>query len=335
MPRTVTQAKAPCPVEMPALLPEPWADFDGSAGRPVPFWRQPVTDAPVDPVITSQLSAWDVAFEHTAGNQASTSRPSWGIPYQLVDRTVPLTKVWNLTRGTIPWPWVNGWERLPLPDVVRREGDPWAQMADSKWRAYDPDAGRLYEAICLRWSDLWRRWELGYPGLREGLAVWDTTRPWNADGQPAGVCAAKIPYLPLVPRWDEAQAGTLGHATFCSFPNYAPGHVAPARGHDGTWSGYPLRSGDRLRLREDRFAALFTRPDLTRAERALLLGWRHYGVIVGDKWTVGSPRLNPVKVHLSQDVRWTVGDDVTGPVRRQLVTLSDFEAIDRQFAVAA
>jgi hypothetical protein len=325
-PRTVAHLKAPCPVDLPALTPEPWSDFDGSASRPVPFWRQPVTDLPVDQDRTDQLAAWDVAVEHNAGNPPSLSRAAWGIPYQIVDRTVPLTKVWNLSQaGWFPWPWANGWELLPLPSVVRREGDP-HEYGDMKWRAWDPEGRKLYETIGLRHAGWpFNRWEIGYVGTTQAAAVWDTTKPWDDPGQPKGVCAAKVPYLPMIPRWDEAISGVVQHALFCSWPNYAPSRVTPARGSDGLWPDYPLQAGHRLRLRVDRLDALWATAN--RAERSLLLGMHHYGLFVGDKWTTGHPARNSIRAHLTQDRRWHAGDDHSPPPRRQLVRLTDFDVI--------
>lgn len=315
-------SKWPVP-EMPDVTVEPWAELD-------PFWRERVDERPVDHERTRALVDVDLPLRIGAG-AAPWLGASYGSPFQLVDMTGPTTPVWDKSkpmtwRGFTPVPPI---VNLPLPGLVRREGDP-AGAFDLHWVGWDEHHDVLLEVITLRYSQ-WNRlqtfgrcdWVCGYAG-GGGVARWDTSRPWNAPGQPRGVVAAGFPKFPLIVRWDEIERGRIDHALFLAVPNYAPARVGGARGFDGDWVGHPLRAGETLRLRLEvvaRFAP-------GSPARIIAQAMHEHGVVLGD-------RTNPAKgvrtgiasVALTQDRRWAAGDEAHGPLGDMDLHLTDFEVV--------
>ncbi len=318
-PRPVSEAEAqyaldgwqkwPVPA-LPPIAPEdvPWA------GR-TEFWNTPCNAWATDFERTAALAAVDCDIRERAGNQpAAPSVASYGLPYQLVDSVNgPFTKVWN-TKSYGP-------VRLPLPPMVRRQGDPF-NYGDGKWIGYDPVAGWLYEAACL--NKRWWTWIVGCQWACDGLFEWDTTVPWDSPGQPAAGCvAAKWPLFPLVVRWDEVAAGRVTHAVHGTLPNYAPEKIAPARGHDGMWPGHPVRAGERLRLKRsavERFAP-------GTAARIVAEGLWEFGWCHGDKTTKGDPTKGHGSFQVAQDRRFVTGEGTVGPMGIMQLRLVDFEVV--------
>jgi hypothetical protein len=314
---------------MPDLPLEPWAGVAGS------FWRDPIVDRPVDTERTGALVDVDVPISAGAGAPPYDGA-TWGMPYQLVDSTTPTTPVWDASRP-ITWRWFTPTfpiANVPLPALVRREADPAGSVpSDLHWYGYDPAGRVLWEAIALakppfaRWTT-WGRcdWTAGYSGGGPGVVRWDTSRPWNAPGQPAGgIVAVGIPQLPLIARWDEVRSGRIRHALFGTLPNYAPGRTGPARASDGTAYGHPVRAGERLRLR--RSAVERFTPGTT--ARIVAEGLHEFGWIQGDRNAADpvAPRSGSGAFFLSQDRRWHTGDDLAGPLGEFRVRLSDFDAV--------
>ena len=227
-----------------------------------------------------------------------------------LDKTRPVTADPDLG---VQWPT----EYLPLPlppDVVRREGDPTGAF-DKHWMGYDPTARVLYEVIQL--NRLWLadeenqfRWTVGYNGIVGPVARWDTSKVWNDPSQPPGVVATGVPLLPLIIRYDEYAAGSIDHAMFCVFPNYATEITGAARGGDGDIPGHPVRGGERLRLKEQ----FVTGDPISRAAH-------EFGLFCGDR-----------NAHNPGDYRGTGRYTITQDVRWQGVTLptwqlSQFEVV--------
>ncbi len=321
-------AEWPVPT-MPDVPVAPWADVAGA------FWRDQVDEWPIDSERSAALVDVDVPIRAGAGAPVWDGA-TWGMPYQLVDASSPATPVRDMSRPIV-WRWFSPTfpiVNVPLPALVRREADPaGAPPSDLHWYGYDPDRRVLFEAIGLRRSPLnllatWGRaeWVAGYNGGGPGVVRWDTSRPWNAPGQPrAGVVAAGIPQFPLVARWDEIRAGRIAHALFGTLPNYAPGRTGPARGSDGTAGGHPVRAGERLRLRRsavERFS-----PGST--ARIVAEALHEFGWIQADR-NAADPvpaRSGFGAFFLSQDRRWHDGDDVSGPLGELGLRLSDFDAV--------
>lgn len=342
MPSTIAEVDAayqfdwgrwPVP-QMPDVLVEPWAGVPGS------FWVDDISARPVDAVRTRALVDFDVPIGTEAGDvpwQGST----YGVPYQLIDSAAPTTPVWDQAKP-ITWNWFTPTfpiVNVPLPKVVRRDGDPVGSF-DLHWMGYDQTRRVLWEGIGLRKSPLnrwqtWGRcdWVAGYNGGGPAFSRWDTSRPWDATGQPRGVVAGKTPKFPMIARFDEVVRAiasgdadaSLGHAMFGVLPNYAPGFIAPARGSDGGLSGHPLKAGARLRL--PWFQAR-THKAGTPA-RVIANTLARHGFLVLDKCM---PANTPAKIgrgvlSLSMDSRWALGAGPIVPLGDMKLRLASFEVL--------
>lgn len=290
-------APEPCP-DLPA---EPWDDAP---------WTQRCDTWPVDAERTRSLIDVTVPIDCHPPLKVWEGSVT-GMPYQLVGKAT--TTVWDLARP-ITWQWFTPTlptVQVPLPDVVRREGDPGAAW-DRHAYLIDPGAA-LWEMIQLDRSPVnrWRtfgqtEWTAGYNGGGPGIARWDLRRPWDAAGQPRGVVAAAVPHMPHFVRADEIARGRIDHALFLALANYAPGRTGYARGSDGTAAGHPCRAGERLRLPAERVA--WFEPGTP--ERTVAEALARYGCIVGDRTDhSGSATSKPGVLATAQDPRisavWT------------------------------
>ena len=319
---TVTNPAQWMPDRCPDLEPPhvPWV-WDASA-----FWRRVVADAPVDRQRTAALVGVNCQVRAVGGS------PPWagattGTPYQVVAWAGGLTRVWDLARP-VQWRWTGPRfpvEELPLPDVVRREGDP-TDSFDRRWIGWDPTAQRLTEVcqlnrnhnLLLRWI-AGVEWTGGWDGAAPGPWTWDTTKAWNASGQPRGSTATGLPLLPLVARWDEVRRGRIDHALALTLPEYGPGFVAPARGSDGRMAGHPCRGGERLRLRRE----AVTRWEPGSAARVVAEALATFGCLIVDTGGIGA-------VLCAQDRRFWEGDaGIAGFAETGFaVHLTDFEVVN-------
>jgi hypothetical protein len=291
---------------------EPWGD-DLTA-----FWHVPIDTFEIDVERTGRLADLGYTLSCGGGNQPHEGT-SYGQPFNLVLESGPKTAVWNLGKKVV-WNWFRPTYPnvlLPLPSLVRREGDP-GNSSDSHWVGYDPSASVLYEVIQLNNSFLNRlktlgtnTWALGYVPSH-GWARWNTAIAWNAPGQPVGVCAASVPKFPMVTRYEEVESGRINHALFTGVPDYAPEIVGHARGTDGSTVGHPLRGGERLRLKPEVLDTI-TDP----VERIFGLAAHEFGLFIGDRnWS----KFGKGGWTITQDVRW---QEVNFPVW----DLDDFEVI--------
>ena len=309
----------PAPVP-PGWAPEPCPDLAPSA---VPWhdwltpWRTDITAAAVDEVRTAALSRPDLDTPIDLGVPNGVYQGAVrGMPLQVpgtdaraqlvLDRGRPPV-IRTETRRFLFWTWQvpvsieHPIEAVTMPPVVRREGDPqgaWDQHA-YLWR---PDAGRLVEMIQLEHTPMFgAEWTVGWDGGGPGIAVWDTTKAWDAAGQPHGVVAAGIPHMPHFIRCDELARGQVRHAAFLALPNYGPGRAGYARSSDGTDAAHPCRAGERLRLRPrvlDRFR-------VGTPERTVAEGLATYGAVVGDRTMHGvASTSGPGVIAATQDPRW-------------------------------
>ena len=188
-------------------------------------------------------------------------------------------------------------EAITLPPVLRREGDPNGSY-DRHTYLIRPDAGRLVEIIQIEHSSMFgAEWTAGWDGGGPGIAVWDTTRPWDEVGQPVGVCAAGVPQFPHFIRFDEVANGTLDHAAFFALPKYNPGKTGYARGSDGKDPSHSLRAGERIRLSAEATNRICLERGPRSLEATVAIGLRKHGAIVGD--TAAVPALVG-----TQDRRW-------------------------------
>jgi hypothetical protein len=170
--------------------------------------------------------------------------------------------------------------------------------------------------------NVWQRFRTWFQTdwTTEGTAKWDTTKAWNAKGQPHGIVAADVPALPLCVRYEEVVNGRINHAMGFAPPGYAADKVGPARHHDGNLDPaiYPLRAGERLRLRREIVDATEDPAVRVFAEAA----WE-FGLILIDKKGSANqyePWDGEASFPITQDVRW---QQVNFPEW----DLSDFEVI--------
>lgn len=319
--------------QQPDILVEPWAGVPGS------FWADDISSRPVDVVRTRALVDFDVPISSHAGN-IPWQGSSYGMPYQIIDSTGPTTPVWDMSRP-ITWNWFTPTfpiVHVPLPPVVRREGDP-VGSSDMHWIGYDPTRKVLWEAITVskppfaRWQT-WGRcdWIAGYAGGGPAFSRWDCSKPWNAPGQPTGVVAAGIPKLPLLVRFDQAARAiasgdadaALGHAIFGVLPNYNPGRTGPARGSDGSMTAHPVRAGERLRLPWHR-AREFKAGTLVRVIANTLA---KHGWVQADRTSLSTvPKFGSGGFPMSADARWTTGAGPIAPLGPFQFRLADFEVV--------
>ena len=333
MPSTVNEAdsyyasdwtKWPVPT-MPDLTVVPWNGSDA-------FWTKDITDRPVDAVRTAALASVNIPIRASAGAPPYAGS-TYGTPYQMVDSTTTKkTNVWDLGRP-VTWNWFTPtWPTvaLPLPDVVRRMGDP-GNSSDRNWIGYDEKRGKLYETISMIHSQMQRfktlgqsDWTIGYDGA-VGAHIWNTNRPWSDPSQPKGATAASWPLLPMLCRWQEISEGVIRHAVNGALPNYSPTFIPPARGSDGTDASYPIRCGDLLRLKQSKVESFPTgSPARIIAQALHVHGW-----FCSDKnWAFksdGKPDFGAFP--LSMDKRWTTGEGNIPALGTFEVQLTDFEVV--------
>jgi hypothetical protein len=308
-----------------------WSKWPVPTMPDIPSWQGPwnrdISSAPVDER-TRDLAAVDVPISAHAG------APPWegstyGMPISLCDARGATTPVWDFSRP-VKWNWFTPTfpiTQVPLPLQVRREGDP---VGSSDRHAYlvDPKNRVLIEMICVERSPLSRLqtwgqcdWTVGYPGGGPGIARYDMSVPYSAKA-PHGIVAAGTPQLPMVPRWQEIERGVIDHAIFGALANTAPGHVGWARGGDGSWKGYPIHTGDLLRLRPE-VVARFAHGTPARVIAEAL---HTHGLFIGDRSSTGDPTKVGGGIALTQDRRWSTGDG-TFPRLELPLRLAEFDII--------
>lgn len=304
-------------------------------------WKRDITDAPVDHERTAQLAELGGHVSTAAAGAPPYEGVSWGMPVSDVDvKMSPKAKVWDLSRSVewVPGPGWLGWlfrtpvyptVEIPVPmPRLRREGDP-VGASDLHAYLYDNQHRVLYELLKIDadWFTGARTWgqasaTVGYSGSGPGVARYDLSTPYSSKA-PHGVVAAGVPQLPMTVRWDEIQAGYIGHAIFAGAANTARGWVGWARGGDGTSDLTPIHTGDILRLRPevvDRFE-----PGSPRHTVAVAMAT--HGVFIGDKSTTGDPRGKGIGWTRTQDRRWWHGDDDLPPFGDMPLAVTDFELI--------
>lgn len=292
MPRTATAFD---PIATPPAVPDGffWGGFR-------PAWSLPVAGRPVDEERTAALVPWDARVRCRVRPAPDVG----GVPLQKVDG-LPTTRTWHATR---PPSWTNPFpsERLPLPAIVRRFGDPWADSTDAQWFAIDYARRLYFEASAI--GPAW----LGFPHPWRA----DTIKAWRLDqdyrSQGPGMTGAGLPLWPMVPRFEDLEKGPGGvqhalHFVAAGYSTAAP--IGPAIKTDGTIPFHPLRAGERLRLRADRVPVTKTVHEAAWVWAAL-----NYGFILTDKTVsvlddpgVGhSTRLGmDTRVRIDLDVRLT------------------------------
>jgi hypothetical protein len=193
-----------------------------------------------------------------------------GIPFDVVDRTTPRSKV------GFDYASESDHVRYPIPRGVHIEGG-----SDRHAILIDRDSCRLYELFDLRRQG---------GGWRAGSGA-----TWNLRSnrlRPAGwtsADAAGLPILPLLARYDEVRLGEIGHALRVTVARTRRAYVYPARHFASSLTDRSLpRMGERLRLK-----AGVDISGLPRQARVVARAMRRYGLIVADNgsdWFVSGAR---------------------------------------------
>lgn len=254
-------------------------------------WNRLIVDEPVDVALTAELTRLDRFFppggywSRLRVNTGGAARPGpdaavrSGVPYQRVDRE-PVAGVW---RHQVHLHGIRV-DRVPLPRVIRRVGDPTVTGSDAQWFGVDGARRQLWEISAFGPSLL-----AGLFGASSGwqagrVGCIDLDRRWQ--DQPHGVIAARIPLLPMLPRPEEFARGHITHALQLAVAGYSPDRpVGYARATDGTVKGHPLRAGQRLRLRHERMLELLDEHEGRRDVATLLVALWEHGCVVCDRTT--------------------------------------------------
>jgi hypothetical protein len=193
-----------------------------------------------------------------------------GIPFDVVDRTTPRSKV------GFDYASESDHVRYPIPRGVHIEGG-----SDRHAILIDRDSCRLYELFDLRRQG---------GGWRAGSGA-----TWNLRSnrlRPAGwtsADAAGLPILPLLARWYEVRRGRIPHALRMTVAQTRDTFVWPARHAASDSSDRSLpRMGERLRLKRSVDIS-----HLPPQARVVARAMKEYGLIVADNgsnWYVsGAP----------------------------------------------
>lgn len=280
-------------------------------------WHSEVGHLLVDTDRTARLREWDVPINNTSSVKPWEGSVS-GQPYNVI--TSP-TKSYDVHVMSRPIEFINGKlvppiEKVPLPDVILRQGDPMGS-SDMHMTVIDEYAEVVYDMILFdkNLKNLFGApWKCGYDGGGAGLYVYDLSKPYSGQG---GTCAASVPKFPLIIGYDEIERGFIDHTIFFSLSNYSPEKPTGwAQGTDGTWPGHPVRAGEILRL-PARFIDRFKRGT---PERVIAEALNRYGMFCGDKSTHGDPTNGKGSIVTTMDIRWESLKDMG-------LRLADFEVV--------
>ena len=324
------------------------------------FWRQDATGKPVDAARTAALKAVDVPVGVAAGGPPWAGS-TYGMPYHLFDpqtRPKSVTRMLDTSREPTYGPWrfqsyfpfigrdvQYATEAVPLPNVLRREGDP-GNSSDAHAYLVDTPMSALWELYQAQHPG-WTlapgvEWTVSHSGGGRGVVRWDTSKSWLEPGQPMhGVVATGVPQFPMIGRFDEVLAMKpgattgLGHVMFGVLPNYNPKIEGMARASDGSSKAHPVYGGTILRMKRE--VALGV--PAASVARIVADTWSSHGWFQGDRNAWGKADTDGVGGSpLSMDRRWYAGTPtikglrdvpmhtILGGVKRPIL-LSDFEVI--------
>lgn len=257
-------------------------------------WNTRIDSAPVDPRSEAYIASMGADDPLVASWDAEGD----GIPYVEVDGNqarVPVS-FWGFSDESDPGPYPIPWNA------------PIDRSTDHHVIVVDRTHGFLYEL---------------FRGSRNSDGSWSASNGarWNLranESRPQGWTSADAAGMPIFPglvRWDEVQAGWIGHALRFAVNRSQRGYVWPAvhaAGTCATGSDCPPM-GLRLRLKKSIDISRFS-PRMQVVLRALQL----YGMFVADNsggtswWVAGAP-----------DPRWSDGEDLSlGAIKGR-----DFEVV--------
>jgi len=276
------------------------------------FATRPIEDGAVAyEIFTDPI--YDGAKDITLGWGNSRFKPHkgslGGTPYEVVTKDTPHEKVLLTDKH-------HGLSEVRMP--VTRE--PWVQNypnphGDMHYLVVDIDNGLIYETISFRPSLM-----PDYKWACSSFMVWDITKTFEEQASPSnGVCAAKVPYFPLITRYQEVASGKVEHAAGISVSNYLQGAVPPAQNYDGEGFEYkeppvPVFAGTRLRLKEEYYEKMLREGGACAVHAEQL---RTYGGFITDKTGV-----HHGSIWGAPDARWKKTN-----INKFKPTINDFEIV--------
>src|SRR5438874_6726894 len=258
------------------------------------IWNTDISQLPV----SSSSNTW---ISHTMPSSGLThpdfGRPPYGMPFNVVSN-LDTFKLFNFLYASEsdPGPY-------PIPASPKIEAP-----SDSHMLVINKDTCKLYETFA---TDL----STNPPSAGSG-AIFDLT----SDAlRPAGWTSADAAGLPIFPglvRFDEVQAGFIGHAIRFTVHNTNDTYLWPARHHAGISDATLPPMGARFRLK-----AGYNISSFGAEAQVVLTAFKHYGLIVADN---GSDWF----FQGTEDPGWNSPAYDTMISQLKTVPVSAFEAVD-------
>lgn len=284
-------------------------------------WNRRINDLPVDEDRTARLVEYNGPVKNTVRTKVWDGSVS-GQPYNVLKGNEKPVDVLNASKP----PTINKndqvvlpTEKIPLPDVILRQGDPMGS-SDMHVTIINPALREVWDMILFDQNFIGGpKWKAGYNGGGQGIYKYDLSKPYA--GQ-KGTCAASVPKFVMVLGWDEVEAAIeldkpIDKALFVGMANYSPEKPTGfAQGTDGEWEGSPLRAGELLRLRPE----VIERFPLKSPQRVIARALNDHGMFVGDKSTHDDPRGKGGSLTTTGDRRFAALEDMG-------LLLTDFEVV--------
>jgi hypothetical protein len=272
------------------------------------WWNLDVSSAPIDSR-SAQFVSW---IGTTRRLHPDFGPPPYGIPYVVVDGTLPRVPV-TFDYADESDTGVPGLPGYPIPDEARTqphyiEGDVpgGGSSGDRHLLIIDRDRWLLYEIFATRWNSTAGRWEAGSGAIFNLSTNQRRPETWTSAD------AAGLAILPGLVRYDEVFGpGEITHA-FRFSTRATNSYVWPASHRAGNTTGAPPL-GTRMRMKASRSISGYA-PEIQKIFRAM----QRYGLILADN---GSDMY----ITGTMDARWN--NDVLNPAFHSL-TADDFEVVE-------
>jgi hypothetical protein len=218
------------------------------------IWNTDISQMPVNP----NSATWVASTMPSSGRtHPDFGAPPYGIPYNVVDHThgtASFTFQYSGESDSGPYP--NG------PDLLIEQG------SDAHMLTINKDTCKLYETFATNYAG---------PNTAGSGAIFDLG---SNQLRPAGWTSADAAGLPIFPgllRWDEVQAGFIGHAIRFTVHNTNDTYLWPGRHHAGISDPTLPPMGARFRLK-----AGYDISGYGAEAQVVLTAFKHYGLIVAD-----------------------------------------------------
>jgi hypothetical protein len=250
------------------LAPSPAPALGRPRARTAPIPGTSCDDFPSDNVWNADISAMPVNARSAAWlasmNAGSTNlhpdfgASPYGLPFAVVDNSHATTGIRFQYKGqSDPGPYPFG------PDIPREHG------SDHHALMVNKDTCVLYELFAANWNN-------GDPRAGSG-AIFDLGSNALRPDTWTSADAAGLPILPGLVRYDEVQAGFIGHAIRFTADLTDCSHLWPARHDAGTCDPAFPPMGARFRLK-----ASFSLSGFSAGAKVILKAMKHYGLFLAD-----------------------------------------------------